>query len=93
MHDPSVLHDTHFVMHHWIGYNIFMFSFIQDIDYGITLEESGIEVEAEESSVGVAKGKNALTVLDNPETREQFTNQLLEVTHRHEHVNKSEETY
>uniref|UniRef100_A0A1B6L5Z9 CDK5 regulatory subunit-associated protein 3 n=1 Tax=Graphocephala atropunctata TaxID=36148 RepID=A0A1B6L5Z9_9HEMI len=50
-----------------------------DIDYGITLEESGIEVDNEESTVGMAKGKNALTVLDNPETREQFINQLLEL--------------
>ncbi|XP_054263044.1 CDK5 regulatory subunit-associated protein 3-like [Macrosteles quadrilineatus] len=50
-----------------------------DIDYGITLEESGIEVECEESTAGVARGKNALLLLDNPDTREEVINQLLEL--------------
>lgn len=54
----------------------------QDINYEITLEESGIEVEPAEpgqNDSGVAKGNNALSVLDNPDTRQEFINQLLEV--------------
>lgn len=53
-----------------------------DIDYEITLEESGIEVEKVESGEndsGIANGNNALTVLDNPDTRQEFINQLLEL--------------
>lgn len=48
-------------------------------EYNITLQESGIMLEAEDSTVGVAKGMNALTVLDNSVTREQATNEILEV--------------
>ncbi|XP_075233414.1 CDK5 regulatory subunit-associated protein 3 [Lycorma delicatula] len=57
-------------------------NFTDEIEYGITLEESGIEVEQtpkEESESGVAKGKYAYTLLDNPETRIDFVNQLLEI--------------
>ncbi|XP_039294085.1 CDK5 regulatory subunit-associated protein 3-like [Nilaparvata lugens] len=59
-----------------------------EIDYGVSLEESGIEVECnigigggddKSSDSGVAEGKQALTLLDNPETRTEFINQLLEL--------------
>lgn len=51
-----------------------------DYDYGITIDESGIEVEAAEET-SVAKGNEANLVLDNPNTRNEFLVQLLEVTH------------
>lgn len=50
-----------------------------DYDYGITLEESGIEVEMGEKEISVAKGNEANSVLDNPSTRNEFFAQLLEV--------------
>lgn len=50
-----------------------------DYDYGITLEESGIEVEVGEKEISVAKGNEANSVLDNPSTRNEFFAQLLEV--------------
>lgn len=63
----------------------FTLCLFQEIDYDITLEESGIVLESEtgnEDSLaeGIAKGKQAYSLLDNPETREEFINQLLEVS-------------
>lgn len=49
-----------------------------EIDYNISLE-SGIVVEADGHDGGVATGKEALTVLDNPSTRNEFIDQLFEV--------------
>ena len=51
-----------------------------DIDYGISLEESGIEVETVEQDTNVARGVEAYTVLDNPKTRDEFISQLMEVS-------------
>ena len=50
-----------------------------EIDFGISMDESGIEVEPANKDVSVARGKEALTVLDNPSTRNEFIAQLLEV--------------
>lgn len=50
-----------------------------DIDYNISLEESGIVVEAAGHEGGIATGTEAYTVLDNPSTRNDFINQLFEV--------------
>ncbi|XP_065212865.1 CDK5 regulatory subunit-associated protein 3 [Planococcus citri] len=50
-----------------------------DIDYGISLEESGIEVETAEKETNVARGVEAYTVLDNPKTRDEFISQLMEL--------------
>lgn len=50
-----------------------------DIDYGISLEESGIEVEPAEQDISVARGVEAYTVLDNPKTRDEFISQLMEL--------------
>lgn len=50
-----------------------------EIDYNISLEESGIVVEAAGHEGGVAMGSEAYTILDNPTTRSEFINQLFEV--------------
>ncbi|XP_060829131.1 CDK5 regulatory subunit-associated protein 3 [Bombus pascuorum] len=50
-----------------------------DIDYNISLEESGIVVEAVGHEGGIATGTEAYTVLDNPSTRNDFINQLFEL--------------
>lgn len=50
-----------------------------DIDYNVSLEESGIVVEAAGHEGGVATGTEAYTVLDNPSTRNDFMDQLFEV--------------
>ncbi|XP_017790434.1 PREDICTED: CDK5 regulatory subunit-associated protein 3 [Habropoda laboriosa] len=50
-----------------------------DIDYNISLEESGIVVEAAGHEGGTATGTEAYTVLDNPATRSDFINQLFEL--------------
>lgn len=50
-----------------------------DIDYNISLEESGIVVEAAGHEGGTATGTEAYRVLDNPATRDDFINQLFEV--------------
>lgn len=63
----------------------------QEIDYGISVEadpnqsdvlmpdDSGIDVE--KSKDKVARGEEALTVLDNPKTRNQFLNEIMEVSY------------
>lgn len=50
-----------------------------EIDYNISLEESGIVVEKAGHEGGVATGSDAYTILDNPITRSEFINQLFEV--------------
>nr|XP_012137613.1 PREDICTED: CDK5 regulatory subunit-associated protein 3 [Megachile rotundata] len=50
-----------------------------DIDYNISLEESGIVVEAAGHEGGTAAGTEAYRVLDNPATRNDFINQLFEL--------------
>lgn len=51
----------------------------EEIDCNISLEESGIVVEAVGHEGGVATGCEAYTILDNPATRAEFINQLFEV--------------
>lgn len=51
----------------------------EEIDFNISLEESGIVVEAAGIDGGIATGTEALTILDNPSTRNEFIDQLLEV--------------
>ena len=55
----------------------------QEIDFGITMDESGIEVESSPKDGNVARGNEALTVLDNPRTRNEFLAQLLAVSYTH----------
>uniref|UniRef100_U5EMN2 Putative cdk5 activator-binding protein n=1 Tax=Corethrella appendiculata TaxID=1370023 RepID=U5EMN2_9DIPT len=50
-----------------------------EIDFNISLEESGIVVESTGTTGGVAKNEEALTVLDSPIYKEQFINELLEL--------------
>ncbi|XP_035441293.1 CDK5RAP3-like protein [Spodoptera frugiperda] len=45
----------------------------------VSLEESGIVVEEQGVCGGVARGKDALTLLDNPATRNQIIDQLVEL--------------
>lgn len=52
---------------------------IEEIDYNISLEESGIVVEEAGHEGGIAKEHEAYTILDNPKTRSEFINQLFEV--------------
>ncbi|KAG5311500.1 CK5P3 protein, partial [Acromyrmex insinuator] len=52
---------------------------IMEIDYNISLEESGIVVESVGHEGGVATGCEAYTILDNPTTRSEFINQLFEL--------------
>ncbi|EZA50664.1 CDK5RAP3-like protein [Ooceraea biroi] len=49
------------------------------IDYDVSLEESGIVVESAGYEGGTATGPEAYTVLDNPATRSEFINQLFEL--------------
>lgn len=51
----------------------------ENIDYNISLEESGIVVEAAGHEGGIATGSKAYTILDNPSTRNDFINQLFEL--------------
>ncbi|XP_012260611.2 CDK5 regulatory subunit-associated protein 3 [Athalia rosae] len=51
----------------------------EEIDFNISLEESGIVVESAGVDGGVANGAEALTILDNPSTRNEFIDQLLEL--------------
>lgn len=50
-----------------------------DIDFGITIDESGIEVESPQKDASVARGNEALKVLDNPRTRNEFLAEVFEV--------------
>jgi hypothetical protein len=49
------------------------------MDVEISLEESGIVVEKSGMDGGIARGTDALTVLDNPKTRDQIINELMEL--------------
>ncbi|KAJ1520518.1 hypothetical protein ONE63_003641 [Megalurothrips usitatus] len=51
----------------------------EEIDFNISLEESGIEIQGGGLEGGVASGADALTILDNPSTRADFINDLLEI--------------
>lgn len=53
-----------------------------DIDFNIALEESGIVVEAAGHEGGIATDNEALTIMDNPITRRDFIDQLLEVIYQ-----------
>lgn len=55
------------------------FEMIEHVDLDINLEESGIVVEKSGLDGGVAKGIDALTILDNPKTREAIANELVEL--------------
>lgn len=58
---------------------LFWFSLFIQIDFNISLEESGIVVQFSGTEGGVARDKEAVTILDNPETRNTFINELMEV--------------
>ncbi len=49
-------------------------------NYGISLDESGIEVELPNKNKNKASGNEMFSVLDNPKTRDEFISQLLEVS-------------
>lgn len=51
----------------------------EEIDFNISLEESGIVVESSGTEGGLAKGKEALTLLDSPVTRNKFIDELMEL--------------
>lgn len=50
-----------------------------EIDFNISLEESGIVVEDAGIDGGVAKGNDAYGILDNPRTRNQIIDDLMEL--------------
>ncbi|XP_062551461.1 CDK5RAP3-like protein [Armigeres subalbatus] len=50
-----------------------------DIDFNISLEESGIVVEGDGNAGGAAKGEEAYSIFDSPSYRERFINELLEL--------------
>ncbi|KAK7603870.1 hypothetical protein V9T40_003869 [Parthenolecanium corni] len=47
--------------------------------YDISMDESGIVVESSGQPTNVATGNESYTILDNPKTRDEFINQLLEL--------------
>ncbi|XP_028026242.1 CDK5 regulatory subunit-associated protein 3 [Bombyx mandarina] len=53
-------------------------SLLADIE-AVSLEGAGIVIEEQGMTGGVARGKDALTLLDNPSTRNQFIDQLVEL--------------
>lgn len=50
-----------------------------EINFDISLKDSGITVESSGMEGGVARNSEALTVLDSPIYREQFLDELFEV--------------
>ncbi|KDR07538.1 hypothetical protein L798_02918, partial [Zootermopsis nevadensis] len=50
-----------------------------EIDFNTLLQESGIVVQSSGTEGGVARDKEALTILDNLETRNTFINELMEL--------------
>ncbi|XP_057669911.1 CDK5RAP3-like protein [Diorhabda carinulata] len=56
------------------------FEIVSHADLDINLEESGIVVEKTGLDGGVAKGEEALTILDNPKIQEQVINNLVELS-------------
>ncbi|KAG5900655.1 hypothetical protein JTB14_005926 [Gonioctena quinquepunctata] len=56
------------------------FEIVTHADLESNLEESGIVVEKTGIDGGVARGDEALTILDNPKTQEQMINNLMELS-------------
>lgn len=56
------------------------FEIVTHADLDVNLEESGIVVEKTGIDGGIAKGEEALTILDNPKTQEQIINSLMELS-------------
>lgn len=50
-----------------------------EIDFDISIKDSGITIESSGMEGGVAKNNEALSVLDSPNHREQFLDELFEV--------------
>ncbi|KAG5666856.1 hypothetical protein PVAND_014864 [Polypedilum vanderplanki] len=50
-----------------------------EIDFNISLENSGITVEEDGMSGGVARGDEAFTILDSPQYRDIFLDELFEI--------------
>lgn len=50
-----------------------------EIDFDISIKDSGITIESSGMEGGVARNTEALTVLDSPNHREQFLDELFEV--------------
>lgn len=50
-----------------------------EIDFDISVKDSGITIESSGIEGGVAKNHEALTVIDSPTYREQFLDELFEV--------------
>lgn len=50
-----------------------------DIDFNVSIEDSGIKVEDSGLAGGVAKGAEALLLLDSPQHRDQFLDEIFEV--------------
>lgn len=51
----------------------------QQIDFDISLEDSGIKVESSGFAGGVARNEEALSLLDSPSHRDQFLDELFEL--------------
>lgn len=51
-----------------------------EIDFNVSIEDSGIKVEDSGVAGGVARGTEALTLLDSPQHREQFLDEIFEVS-------------
>jgi hypothetical protein len=49
------------------------------IDFSVDVETSGIVLEEDGLEGGVARGEEAMSILENPETRNFFIDELLEV--------------
>ncbi|XP_018335981.1 CDK5 regulatory subunit-associated protein 3 [Agrilus planipennis] len=56
------------------------FEIVQHSDLDVSLEESGIVVENSGLDGGIARGEEALTILDNPKTRDRILNDLIELS-------------
>ncbi|XP_055642719.1 CDK5RAP3-like protein isoform X2 [Toxorhynchites rutilus septentrionalis] len=50
-----------------------------EIDFNVSLDESGIVVESDGNAGGVARGDEAYSIFDSPSYREKFINELLEL--------------
>lgn len=55
------------------------FEIVDHVDLDINLEESGIVVEKSGLDGGIAKGNDAYTILDNPNTQDLVLNDLMEL--------------
>ncbi|XP_060520928.1 CDK5 regulatory subunit-associated protein 3 [Cylas formicarius] len=63
----------------WGSSNEESFEIVSYDDVDINLQESGIEVEVSGLDGGIARGEDALSILDNPKTRDQVINNLIEL--------------